>query len=78
MIQALFFCQPFREKVLKYREHLKQNNSKKDTLLSWLCELFHNISTQKKKSGVLYPKKFVARLRKEYGQKFVLFVILIT
>jgi len=67
VLQALFFCPPFRERVLKYRsERLKQGSSKKDTLLSCLCELFYNISSQKKKSGVLYPKKFIARLRKEY------------
>jgi len=67
VLQALFFCPPFRERVLKYRsERLKQGSSKKDTLLSCLCELFYSISSQKKKSGVLYPKKFIARLRKEY------------
>lgn len=69
VLQALFFCPPFRERVLRYRqERLKQQQGggKKDTLLSCLCELFHSISSQKKKSGVLYPKKFIARLRKEY------------
>jgi len=67
VLQALFFCPPFREKVLKYRnERMKQGSSKKDTLLGCLCELFYNITSQKKKNGVLYPKKFIARLRKEY------------
>nr|XP_002120616.1 ubiquitin carboxyl-terminal hydrolase 46-like [Ciona intestinalis] len=69
VLQALFFCPPFREKVLQYRS--QQNgkhgwNGKKDSLLACLCDLFYNISSQKKKCGVLHPKKFIARLRKEY------------
>jgi ubiquitin carboxyl-terminal hydrolase 12/46 len=30
-----------------------------------LADLFHNIATQKKKTGTVAPKKFIARLRKE-------------
>ena len=52
------------------RNNNKNGNSavgKKDSLLNCLCDLFHNIASQKKKCGVLYPKKFITRLRKEYG-----------
>uniref|UniRef100_H2Z1Y3 ubiquitinyl hydrolase 1 n=1 Tax=Ciona savignyi TaxID=51511 RepID=H2Z1Y3_CIOSA len=69
VLQALFFCPPFREKVLQYRSQKSGKNGwngKKDSLLACLCDLFHNISSQKKKCGVLHPKKFIARLRKEY------------
>lgn len=70
VLQALFFCPPFREKVLQYRQQQngKHGGSKKETLLSCLCDLFHNITTQKRKVGVIQPKKFVAKLRKENEQ----------
>ncbi|XP_031554546.1 ubiquitin carboxyl-terminal hydrolase 46-like [Actinia tenebrosa] len=61
VLQALFFCRPFREKVLAY----KPVSKRKETLLTCLTDLFNNISSQKKKVGVIAPKKFVARLRKE-------------
>ncbi|KXJ28487.1 ubiquitin carboxyl-terminal hydrolase 46 [Exaiptasia diaphana] len=61
VLQALFFCRPFREKVLAY----KPASKRKETLLTCLTDLFNNISSQKKKVGVIAPKKFVARLRKE-------------
>ena len=64
VLQALYFCRPFREKVLSY----KPQNKRKETLLTCLSDLFGNIASQKKKVGVIAPKKFVARLRKENGK----------
>lgn len=61
VLQALYFCRPFREKVLAY----KAVNKRKETLLTCLSDLFGNITSQKRKVGVLAPKKFVTRLRKE-------------
>ncbi|XP_015777462.1 PREDICTED: ubiquitin carboxyl-terminal hydrolase 46-like [Acropora digitifera] len=61
VLQALFFCRPFRERVLGY----KPISKRKESLLTCLADLFANIASQKKKVGVLAPKKFVARLRKE-------------
>ena len=63
VLQALYFCRPFREKVLDYKARNKRSN--KETLLTCLADLFHNIATQKKKTGTVAPKKFIARLRKE-------------
>ncbi|RWS12220.1 ubiquitin carboxyl-terminal hydrolase 46-like isoform X1 [Dinothrombium tinctorium] len=63
VLQALYFCRPFREKVLEYKQKNKRNG--KETLLTCLADLFHNIATQKKKTGTVAPKKFIARLRKE-------------
>lgn len=63
VLQALYFCRPFREKVLEYKARNKR--SSKETLLTCLSDLFHNIATQKKKTGTVAPKKFIARLRKE-------------
>ena len=65
VLQALYFCQPFRDKVLVYRQ--QQKSSKKESLLSCLCDLFYMIATQKKKVGKIAPKKFIAKLRKENG-----------
>ncbi|XP_070554291.1 ubiquitin carboxyl-terminal hydrolase 12 [Ptychodera flava] len=61
VLQALYFCKPFRDKVLAYKAQPK----KKETLLTCLADLFNNIASQKKKVGVIAPKKFIARLRKE-------------
>ncbi|KAK4336627.1 hypothetical protein RND71_043739 [Anisodus tanguticus] len=63
VLQALYFCKPFRDKVLEYKSKNKKNN--KETLLTCLADLFHNIANQKKKTGTIAPKKFVAKLRKE-------------
>lgn len=64
VLQALYFCKPFREKVLDYKA---KNKRTKETLLTCLADLFYNIATQKKKTGTIAPKKFIARLRKENG-----------
>ncbi|UYV60209.1 hypothetical protein LAZ67_1000406 [Cordylochernes scorpioides] len=62
VLQALYFCKPFREKVLDYKA---KNKRTKETLLTCLADLFYNIATQKKAKGTIAPKKFIARLRKE-------------
>uniref|UniRef100_A0A0D9RBI4 ubiquitinyl hydrolase 1 n=1 Tax=Chlorocebus sabaeus TaxID=60711 RepID=A0A0D9RBI4_CHLSB len=61
VLQALYFCRPFREKVLAY----KSQPRKKEILLTCLADFFHSIATQKKKVGVIPPKKFITRLQKE-------------
>jgi len=62
VLQALYFCKPFRERVLNYR--LTQKN-KKENLLTCLADLFHMIITGKRRTGALQPKKFINKLRKE-------------
>ena len=66
VLQALYFCKPFREKILEYKA---KNKRTKETLLACLADLFYNIATQKKKVGTIAPKKFIARFRKENGKK---------
>lgn len=63
VLQALYFCKPFRNKVLESKVKLKRNG--KETLLTCLADLFYTISNQKKKTGSYAPKKFITRLRKE-------------
>lgn len=65
VLQALYFCRPFREKVLAY----KIQPRRKESLLTCLADLFNSIATQKKKVGVIPPKKFISRLRKENGEE---------
>lgn len=65
VLQALYFCRPFREKVLEYKARNKRVSPNKETLLTCLADLYHNIATQKKKTGTIAPKKFIARLKKE-------------
>lgn len=67
VLQALYFCKPFREKILEYKA---RNKRTKETLLTCLADLFYSIATQKKKVGSIAPKKFIARLRKEKGKEF--------
>ncbi|KAF4089113.1 hypothetical protein AMELA_G00062700 [Ameiurus melas] len=61
VLQALYFCRPFREKVLAY----KVQPRRKESLLTCLADLFNSIATQKKKVGVIPPKKFISRLRRK-------------
>ncbi|XP_053208335.1 ubiquitin carboxyl-terminal hydrolase 46-like [Panonychus citri] len=65
VLQALYFCRPFREKVLEYKSKNKRVSQNKETLLTCLADLYHHIATQKKKTGTVAPKKFIARLKKE-------------
>lgn len=72
MLQALYFCQPFREKVLAYKQGQlsegKEKNADAETLLSVLGDLFIQIATSKKKFGVIHPKKFISKVKKENGK----------
>ncbi|GLC37566.1 Ubiquitin carboxyl-terminal hydrolase 3 [Pleodorina starrii] len=63
VLQALYFCKPFRERLLKYGAALPSNAE--ENLLNCLAELFTQINSSKKKVGVVSPKKFVARLRRD-------------
>lgn len=65
VIQALYFCQPFREKILQYKQSLKKSGAQKENLLTCLADLFHNIATQKRRVGTIAPKRFITKLKKE-------------
>ncbi|KAK9690841.1 hypothetical protein RND81_09G157500 [Saponaria officinalis] len=65
VLQALYFCVPFREKLLQYYEKNKNPADAEENLLTCLADLFTQISIQKKKTGVIAPKRFVQRVRKE-------------
>uniref|UniRef100_A0A6G1SLI8 ubiquitinyl hydrolase 1 n=1 Tax=Aceria tosichella TaxID=561515 RepID=A0A6G1SLI8_9ACAR len=63
VLQALYFCMPFRNKILESKAKSKRNS--KETLLTCLADLFYTIANQKKRTGSYAPKKFINRLRKE-------------
>lgn len=64
VLQALYFCQPFRSSIQKYIPPPLEEGQE-ETLLTCLAELFMKIASQKKKYGTIPPKKFVNKLRKE-------------
>lgn len=72
VLQALYFCRPFRDRVLQFKQ--LQKNNKKESLLTCLADLFYSIASQKKKVGTIAPKKFITRLRKEYGKCHCIFI----
>nr|GEW47606.1 ubiquitin carboxyl-terminal hydrolase 4 [Tanacetum cinerariifolium] len=65
VLQALYFCVPFREQLLEYYANVKNPGDVEENLLTCLAELFMQISTQKKKTGVIAPKRFVQKVKKE-------------
>eukprot|EP00898_Chlorokybus_atmophyticus_P000348 jgi/Chlat1/1313/Chrsp118S01716 len=67
VLQALFFCIPFRERLLEYYSKALASNKvpAEENLLYCLADLFTQITSQKKKTGVVAPKKFIQRLKKQ-------------
>ncbi|KAI9072102.1 hypothetical protein K1719_045924 [Acacia pycnantha] len=65
VLQALYFCVPFREQLLEYYGNNKSIGDAEENLLTCLADLFSQISSQKKKTGVIAPKRFVQRLKKQ-------------
>ncbi|KAK8673049.1 hypothetical protein V6N13_111405 [Hibiscus sabdariffa] len=51
--------------VLEYYSNYKNGVDTEDNLLICLADLFTQISSQKKKTGVIAPKRFVQRLKKQ-------------
>eukprot|EP00698_Gefionella_okellyi_P019886 TRINITY_DN6166_c0_g1_i1.p1 TRINITY_DN6166_c0_g1~~TRINITY_DN6166_c0_g1_i1.p1 ORF type:complete len:362 (-),score=50.31 TRINITY_DN6166_c0_g1_i1:19-1104(-) len=72
VLQALYFCVPFRKAVLDYL-HSKQKPSHdgaiaplpNDNMLTCLANLFDEINSNKKRSGVVSPTQFIQKLRTE-------------
>ncbi|KAK9134270.1 hypothetical protein Syun_013600 [Stephania yunnanensis] len=65
VLQALYFCVPFREQLLQYYTSTKSPSDADENLLTCLADLFSQICSQKKKTGVIAPKRFVQRVKKE-------------
>ncbi|WOK97636.1 ubiquitin carboxyl-terminal hydrolase 3 [Canna indica] len=65
VLQALYFCVPFRDQLLEYYENNKIVTEAEENLLTCLADLFSQISSQKKKTGIISPRRFVQRVKKE-------------
>ncbi|GBF97840.1 ubiquitin carboxyl-terminal hydrolase [Raphidocelis subcapitata] len=63
VLQALYFCRPFRERVGAYSAGVARDAE--DSMLNCLADLFQQIQTSKKKTGVIAPKRFVQRLKRD-------------
>mmetsp|Transcript_14579 Transcript_14579/g.29157 ORF Transcript_14579/g.29157 Transcript_14579/m.29157 type:complete len:371 (-) Transcript_14579:8-1120(-) len=66
VLQALYFCIPFREAVLDWARPQNQSKLKsdEDSMLLSVAETFTAISQNKKKFGVYGPKKLITVLKK--------------
>ncbi|KAE8770586.1 Ubiquitin carboxyl-terminal hydrolase 4 [Hordeum vulgare] len=65
VLQALYFCTPFREQLLEYYTNNKNPGDAEENLLTCLADLFMQVSQSKKKTGVIAPKRFVQRVKKQ-------------
>lgn len=66
ILQALYFCIPFRLNLIQYYiNNVRDARFAPDTLLAQTGELFYTIATQRKRCGVLGPKKFLHTLKRE-------------
>lgn len=63
VLQALYACTPFREKILDYYA-LNKRRKESDSMLMCLATLFHKISSSKRRSGVLGPTNLIKKLKK--------------
>jgi len=64
VVQALYFCLPFRKAAIRHLSEDKEDDSTGDSLLNSLCELFAQIDSQKRSVGCITPRRFLSRLRK--------------
>lgn len=67
VLQALYFCHPFRQHAIGHLTEGRQDDDdhgNEDTLLTSLAELFSCINSQKRSSTYITPRRFLARLRK--------------
>lgn len=63
VLQALYFCRPFRERVLEYAKSIPKDSD--ENLLHALADLFDQIASSRKKTGVIPPRRFVQRLKRD-------------
>jgi ubiquitin carboxyl-terminal hydrolase 12/46 len=64
VVQALYFCTPFRRAMLQHLNERREDDPNNDSLLTSLAELFAQIESQKRTVGVLTPRRFLVNLRK--------------
>lgn len=67
VLQALYFCIPFRDAVLEWGRAPTLSSVRKDSdsMLLSVSEMFQHINSNKKKFGVYQPKKLIDVVRKK-------------
>lgn len=60
VLQALYFCKMFRNRVVEY-----DAGGGEETILSSLAELFQSIQASRRRTGSVAPRKFVQKIRAE-------------
>lgn len=68
VLQALYFCPPFRDAILRYAQSIENRSDHEDNIYTSLADLFNQISNHRKKSAYISPKRFVKRLRQDNEQ----------
>jgi len=63
VLQALYHCCEFRTALLHYVEQRPAT----DSLLTQLAQLYTQIDSHKRRTGVIGPRKFIQRLKSENG-----------
>ncbi|KAL6772132.1 hypothetical protein ACKKBG_A29055 [Auxenochlorella protothecoides x Auxenochlorella symbiontica] len=64
VLQTLYFCRPFRDRVLRYAAENPPGYGN-ENLLTCLADLFLQTSSQKKKTGFLSPRRLINRIKSE-------------
>uniref|UniRef100_A0A8C6T9M3 ubiquitinyl hydrolase 1 n=1 Tax=Neogobius melanostomus TaxID=47308 RepID=A0A8C6T9M3_9GOBI len=71
LLQALYFCRPFREKILAYRSQPRR----KENLLTCLADLFHSIANQRGKSVLYHPRKLFDNYMQQDAHEFLNYLL---
>jgi ubiquitin carboxyl-terminal hydrolase 12/46 len=66
VLQALYYCEPFRAALLTYAA--RQSS---ESLLTHLAQLYTQIGAHKRRTGVIGPRKFIQRLKTENGALYI-------
>lgn len=64
--QGLYQCQPFRQRLLELAG--RGSGRRDDTVPNSLGNLFAEIAGQKKKTGVVAPKRFIQKIKQDWEQ----------
>ena len=74
MLQALYFCEPFRQEVLGYQKRklseplLPGKAEQAALMLQALAEVFQDIQAHREQNGVYEPRRFLNILQKQNGK----------
>lgn len=59
VLQALYFCTPFRQRVLQYASQLSSRSDPKESILTCLAELFAQVCSWLSRKDLYSSKGFI-------------------